>query len=181
MNKNKKSPIDLDKEIHKEKFELQRKQAIEKYNVIQNAIQNANQQLLDNIKKNMKELEELLTDVSDHWQYEDLIYRYYHGSFKVYYIQVYTKKMVEALDKLKPNKNMTRNVQFEKIFKEGTNKIFSYKDNQNWDKIVRPQLEAFFHAKYFLEMAVKYGKELKTAPQCLPSGWAGLLYYYNMR
>jgi hypothetical protein len=172
---------DMDKEIHKEKFEKQRKEAIEHYNKVQDTIQNANQQLLNNIKKNMNELEKLLIDVSDHWQYEDLIYRYYHNSFKVYNIQTYTKLMVKALDKLRPNKKIQHNSQFKLILKEGTGKVWKYEDNQNWDKVTRPQLEAFFHAKYFLEMAVKYGKQLKIAPQCLPSGWAGLLYYYNLR
>ena len=29
-------------------------------------------------------------------------------------------------------------------------------------------IEAFFHARFFLEMAVKYGKELEFPPQMLP-------------
>lgn len=41
--------------------------------------------------------------------------------------------------------------------------------------------QAFFHARYFLDMAVKYGTELDAPPQMLPSGWAGLLYLYNLR
>jgi hypothetical protein len=45
----------------------------------------------------------------------------------------------------------------------------------------RPIVEAFFHARYFLEMAVRYGKELATAPCLLPSGWASLLYLYGLR
>ena len=50
-----------------------------------------------------------------------------------------------------------------------------------WLAVTRPILEAFFHALYFLEMAVKYGKELKYPPNRLPSGWASLLYLYNLR
>jgi hypothetical protein len=45
----------------------------------------------------------------------------------------------------------------------------------------RPIVEAFFHAKFMLTMAVKYGKKLKEAPNMLPSGWAALLYLYKMR
>lgn len=41
--------------------------------------------------------------------------------------------------------------------------------------------EAFFHARFFLKMAVKYGEELDEAPSTLPSGWAALLYLYNLR
>ena len=42
-------------------------------------------------------------------------------------------------------------------------------------------IEAFFHARFFLEMAVKYGKELEFPPQMLPSGWAAFLYLFNLR
>ena len=53
--------------------------------------------------------------------------------------------------------------------------------NKDWTTHTRPFVEAFFHAKFFLEMAVKYGNEMKEAPEMLPSGWAALLYFYNMR
>jgi hypothetical protein len=37
------------------------------------------------------------------------------------------------------------------------------------------------HARYMLEMAVKYGIELDGTPRFLPSGWAALLYLYDLR
>jgi hypothetical protein len=42
-------------------------------------------------------------------------------------------------------------------------------------------LEAFFHAKFFLEMAVKYGKDLRASPTPLPAGWAALLCLFGLR
>jgi hypothetical protein len=42
-------------------------------------------------------------------------------------------------------------------------------------------VEAFAHARYFLEMACKYGKELEEPPQIMPSGWASVLYLYDLR
>ena len=48
--------------------------------------------------------------------------------------------------------------------------------NQEWLEHTRPMCEAFFHAKYFLDMAVKYGESLEKAPDMLPSGWASVLY-----
>jgi hypothetical protein len=45
----------------------------------------------------------------------------------------------------------------------------------------RPIVEAFLHARYFLEMAVRYGRELKATPMPLPSGLAALLYLYDLR
>ena len=38
-----------------------------------------------------------------------------------------------------------------------------------------------FHAKFFLEMVVKYGKEIDEPPEVLPSGWAAVLCLYDLR
>lgn len=45
------------------------------------------------------------------------------------------------------------------------------RDNANWTEITRPILEAFFHAPFFPEMAVRYS-ELESPPSPLPSGYA---------
>ena len=70
---------------------------------------------------------------------------------------------------------------FLQIVSEGVGKEFKMKDNDNWLVVTRPILEAYFHAKYFLEMIVQYGEELEQAPACLDSGWAAILYLYHMR
>jgi hypothetical protein len=36
--------------------------------------------------------------------------------------------------------------------------------NARWDAATRPLLEEFFHANYFLKMAIKYGNELTEPP-----------------
>lgn len=134
----------------------------------------------DNLKKSMPELKKLLEEIIGHWTYEDLIYRFYHQSFKVYHLQGYTIQIIDALKKLFPEECKI-NPFFEEIYKEGTGKTFSFDHNEEWLKHTRPIVEAFLHAKYFLEMAVKYGEELESPVQCLPSGWAGLLYLPNLR
>jgi len=140
------------------------------------------EKLLSNIKKKNDILEKLLEETNDHWSYEDSVYRYYHGSYKVYYLQELTIKIVETLKLLSPHKNKEDiNKDFIEILNEGTGKIWQHSHNSNWGKNCRPILEAFFHAKYFLEMAVRYGKELEEAPTILPSGWASVLYLYNIR
>ena len=70
---------------------------------------------------------------------------------------------------------------FQEIVGEGTGKTFEPEHNRDWTKFTRPIVGAFFHARYFLEMACKYGKELESPPACLPSGWAAVLYLYNLR
>ena len=137
------------------------------------------QQLFRNLVKKLPALEALLIKCNNEGRYEDPIYRFYHHSFKVYSLQVQTKEIVAVLQSLRPGTSL--NDWFRQIVKEGTEKTFSPEHNRQWLQITRPILEAFFHAKFFLEMAVKYGKELDNPPTMLPSGWAALLYLYNLR
>jgi hypothetical protein len=135
--------------------------------------------LLKRIASDRPSLNELLRVCSDHWGYEDPIYRFYHQSFKVYYLQESTKRIVKALQDLAPH--LPLNAWFTEIVRAGTGKEFSLEDNKDWTPVTRPIVEAFLHAKFFLEMACKYGNELRSPPQALPSGWAALLYLYNLR
>jgi hypothetical protein len=50
------------------------------------------------------------------------------------------------------------NAWFRTIVDEGTGKAFEPEHNQRWLEVTRPIVEAFFHAGYFLEMAVRHGK-----------------------
>ena len=137
--------------------------------------------VLANIRAKLPELVALLEEINSHWVYEDLVYRFYHQSLKVYFIQAETKRIVEMLRSVAPN-GASVNPWFEEIYVAGANgKQFAMEHNKLWTMHTRPFLEAFFHAKFFLEMAVKYGKELQAAPETLPSGWAVLLYFYNIR
>ncbi len=107
------------------------------------------------------------------------MYRFYHQSFKVYGIQERTKLIVEALQKLWPGHEC--HSFFMEIVQQGTEIVFNEEHNQQWTKVTRPILEAYFHALYFLEMVVKYGEELECPPQVLPSGWAAVLELYELR
>ena len=138
-------------------------------------------ELLANIQARWSELAALLEEMNSHWVYEDLVYRFYYQSFKVYWLQEHSKRIVEALKSVAPT-GTTFSPMFEEIYQAGASgKQFEMKHNQQWTAHTRVFLEAFFHAKYFLEMAVKYGKELESAPTMLPSGWAALLCLYNLR
>jgi hypothetical protein len=132
--------------------------------------------LLDRLKQHKAALEEMLKIMSDHWTYEDHFYRYYHVSWKVYGTQTTTETAVTLLRRLLPEREL--NLMFEDILKEGTGKQFE--DNDDWDRHTRPILEAFCHAKFMIEMAVRYA-DLPKPPQPMPSGWAALLYLYDLR
>jgi hypothetical protein len=88
---------------------------------------------------------------------------------------------VKTLEGLAPA-GQTFCTEFQEIIESGASgKEFRLKHNENWTYQTRPFLEAFFQARFFLEVAVKYGKELEAAPDMLPSGWAALLCLYNIR
>lgn len=135
--------------------------------------------LLQKARKSLPRLKALLEEVSNHWGYEDPIYRFYHQSFKVYSIQSSTQKIVAELRSLAPH--LPLNQDFEKIIAKGIGRKFDTSHDDNWLKHTRPMLEAFFHAKHMLEMLCKYAEELDEPPQMLPSGWATVLYLYNLR
>ena len=135
--------------------------------------------LLRNIKQRLPQLEQLLAQVESHWGMEDAIYRFYHQSFKVYHLQDSTVTIRQVLQDLLPGRPLNR--WFSEIVTQGTGQVFDLSHNQDWLRHTRPLVEAFFHAHYFLKMTVKYGKELEAAPNRLPSGWASVLYLYDLR
>ncbi len=114
------------------------------------------QRLLQNIHGQLEDLNRLLDTASSHWGYEDPIYRFYHQSFKVFFLQNSTQQIVEKLKGLLPDRPL--NTWFEEIIAAGTGKSFTHDANKDWLAITRPILEAFFHARYFLEMACHYGQ-----------------------
>jgi hypothetical protein len=134
--------------------------------------------LLLSLRRDRQELEKLLAECSGHWGYEDPVYRFYHQSFKVYGLQQQTRSIVRRLQALAPDRPL--NAWFVEIIEAGTGKIFKLEDNQRWTEVTRPILEAFFHARFFLEMAVR-SADLPAPPRTLPSGYAALLYLFGLR
>jgi hypothetical protein len=134
--------------------------------------------LLLSLRRDRQDLESLLDTCSDHWGYEDPIYRFYHQSFKVFGLQDKTRSIVEKLQALAPH--LPLNPWFVQIVESGTGKAFRLEDNERWLEVTRPIVEAFFHARFFLEMAVRYA-DLQAPPQPLPSGYAALLYLFRIR
>ena len=132
--------------------------------------------LLGRLKQHTTELREMLRVMTDHWTYEDHFYRYYHGSWKVYSVQTTTGRAVKLLRQLLPEREL--NLSFESIIRDGTGKEFE--QNKEWSSQTRPMLEAFGHAKFMVEMAGRYA-DLEEPPKPMPSGYAALLYLFNLR
>lgn len=134
--------------------------------------------LLARMQAQHEALKALLDASSDHWGFEDPVYRFYHQSFKVFWLQRQTETIVQRLSSLLPDCPL--HPWFLEIVRQGTGKRFATSDNERWTLVTRPIVEAFFHARFFLEMAVRYAK-LEAPPRSLPSGYAALLYLYQLR
>ena len=145
-----------------------------------NDLHRADAQLLANIKRDLDSLTTLADRIKDEWTEGDLVYWFWHQSFKVYGIQDRTLRIVGALEAIAPE-GCKLDERFRQIIAEGTGKAFEYEHNQRWLAETRPMLEAFWHADFMLRMAVRHGRGLEQAPNLLPSGWAALLYLYGLR
>jgi len=136
--------------------------------------------LLARIKQRLPELEELLAEIEDHWGEEDGVYRFYHQSFKVFGLQDFVKTAFKLIEEI-GGADDPPSEWYCQIVKEGTEHDFNERTNAEWLQQTRPILEAFWHTKYFLSMMVKYAKTLESAPRVLPSGWAAVLYLFELR
>src|SRR4051812_1087338 len=81
----------------------------------------AHRNLLKSIRAARLPLNELY-DLYSGREYEDLVYRFYHQSFKVYWFQRSTTLIVAALQALAPDRPL--NTWFQQLVKEGTGKTF---------------------------------------------------------
>lgn len=177
--------------VEMERFERAR----ERYKKLRENREEKERMLLATLQSRKAELAALLEGYSDHWGYEDPIYRFYHHSFKVFPLQDATEKIVAALRALLPEQPL--NDWFLQIVAEGTGRKFTLEMNDDWLRHTRPIVEAFFHARYMLEMAVRYADRKAPPPHryppgdarryddleahIIPSGWAAFLYLFNLR
>lgn len=135
---------------------------------------------LDAIKARLPQLEELQDDIQQ--QLEAGIYRYYHASFKIYGYQEYTQRAVAIFENIGHEIDRPLNELFTAVMQDGTKQVFEAHHNNDWSHYTRPIVEALLHAKYFVDMMVKYGRQLAEAPNpALPFGWAAILELYGQR
>ena len=135
--------------------------------------------LLSNAHAQHEALRQLLDESSDHWGFEDPVYRFYHQSFKVFWLQQRTETIVQRLSGLLPDCPL--HPWLLEIVRQGTGKEFATSDNSNWTHVTRPIVEAFFHARFFLEMAVRYAN-LEAPPKTVAERLAPRCFsYYQLR
>jgi hypothetical protein len=135
--------------------------------------------LLANIKTQRAEIETLLTDYKR--EEPDLIYRFYHQSYKFFIMTDLVQRAVDLFKRLAPEPTEL-NEWYGSMATEAVNKKFDWeKTNSIWLAETLPVLQGYWHSKYFLEQMRVAADELDAAPEILPSGWAAVLYLYNLR
>ncbi len=135
--------------------------------------------LLNKIKANLAEIERLYKNFIPFE--EDYIYRFYHQSFKVFGAVEEIRAARILFEKIAPD-GIKINYWYSQITDEAIGKSFDWeKTNADWLNETRPILEAFWHSKYFLEQMISCANNLDESSQILPSGWAAVLYLYNLR
>jgi hypothetical protein len=136
--------------------------------------------LLATIKAALPELEKLRDECAGRVD-EDAVYRFYHQSNKLYgRCQIHTEDIVAKLRSLAPDPSIPLDPYFEEIVRDGK-QSWDISHNQEWTKHTRPILEAFFHARYFLDMLIAYAHELDEPPGLMGYGWAAILTLYGLR
>lgn len=165
---------------------MKKTKEITKWEIMINELHRKHDLLLKNIKGKLPEMEKLLFAIMrSEGIYEGKLYRFYHDSFKVYYLQETTAEIVKLLEEINPNDPKKFCDLFEGIIRDGKIGDWKHEHNKEWAKYTRPIVEAFLHAKYFLEMAIICGKELKRNKKapigCITQRWAALLELYKIR
>lgn len=140
----------------------------------------ARAELFAAIQAALPHLEHVLANVQSHWHAPDLFYRFYHRSFKVYHCKEETAEIVRELQALAPGRPL--NEWFLAIVADAAGREFSPAVNARWVEEVRPVIEAFLHARMFLELIVQAGRGPEPQPgHSLRSGWAAVLTLYGLR
>jgi hypothetical protein len=130
------------------------------------------------IKARLPELMEIAATLEE--DEEDGVYRLYHGSYKVFYLQDPVKAAFTLIKEI-GGESDPPNSEYARIVEAGTTRQFTATTNENWNAETKPILEAFWHTKYFVNMMVKYGKKLEKVERALQPGMAAVLYLFELR
>ena len=147
--------------------------------------------LADAIMLKSDSLESFLKASSDKWVREDLVYRFWHQSFKVYALQDCTQRGVDIIRSFAPPGSKLHPF-FEEIVEQGTGVVFEMSHNNDWTKHTRAIVEAFWHVTHIVEMMVKHAPSEATQSMekdveedgsfhFISSGWATVLEVFNLR
>lgn len=142
----------------------------------------AHQDLLARLKSMRDELETARGQVGGGSLHtDDLLYRFWHQSLKVYALQEVTRHirglLAEAADPA-----LGLDPWYEEIVAAGTGRTFTLEDNGRWLEAAGPIVNAYLHSAHLLRLACEAVARYDRAPEgWYDPGWATLLHLYRMR
>lgn len=140
------------------------------------------QALLARLRQQQPQLDALHTAIgSGSVVSDDLMYRFWHQSLKVYGLQQATldirRQLEQAAD---PDRGL--DPWYETIVTAGTGHRFTLDDNSRWLDATGPIVTAYLHSAHLLRLARDAAERYETAPEgWYEPGWATLLHLYRMR
>lgn len=136
-------------------------------------------QLLNNIKTHRETIERVLARFRK--EEPDLVYRFYHQSFKVFIMTSLIGSADELFKSLSPDSRELDPWYIQITSTALSRKFEDSETNENWFEVTTPVLLAFWNSKYILERMLAAADELTEPPTILPSGWAAVLCLYGLR
>ncbi len=131
------------------------------------------------VRKRMADLKALRVDNQQKIE-SDLFYRFYHSSFKTWWLQPWIAKSVITFHQIVPG--MRLNDYYSKIAIEGLSEQFNDSFNREWTKHARPIVEAAFHTGTFIDALIFVGESAdESTPRVLSPEWGVALYLWNLR
>jgi hypothetical protein len=135
--------------------------------------------LLSSIKDNLETLEAINGRLHAD-RAGDLVYRYFHQSFKVFALQKMTDEAVTALQGLLPDRPLDPTLTIPVA--RGTGHEFSMEaHNGDWVGVPLSIISAFLLVREVVDFAIWSGRNLETAPDLLPERWAAVLDVFGVR
>lgn len=123
-------------------------------------------------------LQQIKKVVDGEWGASDAVYRFYTGSFKVFWVQGLTREIVGALHEVVPDRAM--HPYFLDVTAAGTNQKFIEHSNGNWLTETRPIIEALAHAAIMLDAACRCGASPTFPDAFYRVEWALLRQLYQV-
>lgn len=144
--------------------------------------QEQHQMLLERLRQRLPHMHALeLQSGTDSPDTEDLLYRFWHQSMKVYALQEHTLAIWRELEK-SSLPGLGLDPWYLAILDDGTGLSSRPEDNADWLKATRPVVEAYLQSAYLLQLVIRYASTYHEAPGgYYESGWAAILHLYRMR
>jgi hypothetical protein len=137
------------------------------------------EKFLPTIREHLPALTALQNEASEP-VFSDMVYRYYHGSFKVWKAQPWVARCTMSFAAIFPE--VPLNGLFCEILHAGLREVFHPAFNRTWSQHACQVLDAAMHTRVFLEAVNQVARSSEArVPEVLSPNWGLALYLWNLR